>query len=159
MRWQTLAGIFHIVPLGPASEGGPYPSKYKRGQRCCAPTRGTKPTTVRVGARLAGDWWHKRVIAAVVGLLAVNESAEDPEADVPNECVDEEIAGEGESDPEPGPALEQSALGVKRGDQMRPWPDQRSLNSSLPRVVSEMDFRFEQENRSSDSQDNGPEKF
>jgi len=114
---------------------------------------------VRIGARLAGDGWHECVIAAVVGLLAVKHSAEDPEADEPNECVDEQIAREGESDPEFGPALEESAIRIERSDQMRPWPDQRSLNASLPRVVSEMDFRFDQENRGSDSQNNGPEKF
>src|SRR5215467_5614882 len=36
--FRLLPGIFEMAALRPASEGGPYMGKYKRAQRCCAPT-------------------------------------------------------------------------------------------------------------------------
>lgn len=81
------------------------------------------------------------------------------EEDVPDEDVDDPIAADGDSRPEPLPATHENAGLVEGSGEMSPWRGKDASDSGLQRAVAVMDFGFNQKDRRSNSQNNGPKKF
>lgn len=149
-----------IVPLRPASEGACYEETKKAAQnpRVLHKSRRGPEARILQDPLLAWEGRHHGVFV-VVRVPAGAAVRDNREEDVPDEDVDDPIAGQCKSRPELLPATHENAGLVERSGKMSPWRGKDARDSGLQRTVAVMDFGFNQEDRSSYSQNNGPKKF
>ena len=78
-------------------------------------------------------------VLAVVGVPTSSKIADDREEDVPEEDVDQKIAGEGDPSPKCGRASQKSAWGVDGGDEVGSRRGEEVGDSAQQRAVREID--------------------
>lgn len=105
-----------------------------------------------------GNRWDQSVLA-VVGVPTSSEIADDREEGVPEEDIDQKIAGEGDPSPKCGRAPQKSAWGVDGGDQVRSRRGEEVGDSAPQWAVREIDSRLPQKDGRSHSQDKGPKSL
>ena len=81
---------------------------------------------------------------AVVGVPASSKISDGPEQCVPEQDVDQKVAGEGDRCPESGPASQESAWRVEGGDEVGSRGREGVRDSAPQRTVREIDSRFTQ---------------
>lgn len=88
-----------------------------------------------------GNRWDQSVLT-VVGVLASSKISDGPEEGVPEQDVDQKIAGEGDGCPESGPASEEGVWRVEGGDEVGSRGGEGVGDSAPQRTVREIDSRF-----------------
>lgn len=102
-----------------------------------------------------GNLWDQSVLA-VVGVPTSSKIADGREEGVPEEDVDQKIAGEGDCSPKYGRASQKSSWGVDGRDEVGSRRSEEVGDSAPHRAVPEIDSRLPQKDRRNHSQDKAP---